>query len=158
MSELSPAVMPFSLDGHSLRVVMRDGEPWFVAADVCKALDIASASQAVNGRADRDGKDGLDDDERGTGTVTTPSGDQKMTIVNESGLYNLIFKSRKPEANRFKKWITSEVLPSIRKTGSYGTPKEVSVPANYIAALEDLLASKKAEALALCDRDYSMHP
>ncbi|WP_240795318.1 BRO-N domain-containing protein [Pseudomonas oryzihabitans] len=73
---------------------------------------------AVNGRADRD-TDGLDDDERGIATVNTPSGDQEMLIVNESGLYSLIFKSRKKEAKRFRKWVTAEVLPAIRQHGRY---------------------------------------
>jgi prophage antirepressor-like protein len=154
MSELSPVIMPFSLDGHSLRVVMREDKPWFVAADVCKALNVKDTSMACAR---------LDEDERGVSLIGTRSAsgviqDREMVIISESGLYALVLRSRKPEANRFRKWVTSEVLPSIRKTGAYGTPREVSAPANYIAALEDLLASKKAEALALCDRDYSMHP
>ena len=85
-------------------------EPWFVATDVCEALTISNVSDAV-GR--------LDDDERGVGTVDTPGGAQEQTIINESGLYSLILTSRKPAAKAFKKWVTSEVLPSIRKTGSY---------------------------------------
>lgn len=113
------ALLQFVFEGeHELRVVPRDGEPWFVAQDVCEALGIGDTSQAVNGRADRTDS-GLDADEKGTDTVSTPSGAQQMLVVNESGLYALIFKSRKPEAKRFKKWITSEVLPSLRKTGSY---------------------------------------
>jgi len=95
-----------------------DSQPWFVAADVCGSLGIANVSLAVNGRADRDAA-GLDDDERGIATVNTPSGDQEMLIINESGLYSLIFKSRKKEARRFKKWVTAEVLPAIRKHGRY---------------------------------------
>jgi len=112
------SALTFSFSTQALRVVMIDGEPWFVAADVCEALSIGNVSLAVNGRADRtDG--GLDDDEKGVATVNTPSGEQQMLTVNESGLYALIFKSRKPEAKKFKKWVTAEVLPAIRKTGRY---------------------------------------
>jgi len=93
------------------RAVMRDGEPWFVAADVCAALDYSDTSMTVRR---------LDEDERGTSSICTPFGDQQMLVINEAGLYSLILGSRKPEAKAFKKWVTSEVLPSIRKTGSYG--------------------------------------
>jgi prophage antirepressor-like protein len=81
-------------------------------------MGLSNVSLAVNGRADRPG-DGLDDDERGIATVNTPSGEQQMLVVSESGLYSLIFKSRKPEAKAFKKWVTAEVLPAIRKYGMY---------------------------------------
>ena len=103
---------------QDVRAILIDGEPWFVAADVCSALGIGNVSLAVNGRADRE-SDGLDEDERGIATVNTPSGDQQMLVVSESGLYSLIFKSRKPEAKAFKKWVTAEVLPAIRKYGMY---------------------------------------
>lgn len=100
----------FNFFSQTLRVVMRDGEPWFAAADVCAALTIGNSRMAT---------DRLDDDEKGVSSIDTPSGQQEMTIVNESGLYSLILGSRKPEAKKFKKWVTSEVLPAIRKTGSY---------------------------------------
>ncbi|PXX59532.1 Prophage antirepressor [Pseudomonas sp. LAMO17WK12:I10] len=112
------AIIPFSFDKQQVRTLLIDGLPWFVAADVCASLAIANVSLAVNGRADRD-SDGLDEDEKGIATVNTPSGAQEMLVVNESGLYALIFKSRKAEAKRFKKWVTAEVLPAIRKTSSY---------------------------------------
>lgn len=105
---LTPAV--FSFTTGSVRVVLRDDEPWFVAADVCAALGIS--------RTD-DGVSRLDDDEKGTASVRTPGGAQSMTIINESGLYSLVLGSRKPEAKPFKKWVTSEVLPAIRKSGRY---------------------------------------
>jgi prophage antirepressor-like protein len=150
MSKLT--VIPFSFEGENVRVVMRDGEPWFIAADVCEALEIGNVSMACAR---------LDEDEAGISTIDTRSitgviQERAMAIVNESGLYSLTLTSRKPEAKRFKKWITSEVLPSIRKTGAYSISKEVSLPTNYIAALEDLLASKKAEALALGERDHAI--
>ncbi len=111
-------VIPFKFDKQEVRTLLIDDQPWFVAADVCASLAIGNVSLAVNGRADRE-KDGLDEDEKGIATVNTPSGAQEMLIVNESGLYALIFKSRKAEAKRFKKWVTAEVLPAIRKHGRY---------------------------------------
>ena len=106
MSELSV----FNFDSQALRTLTRDGEPWFVAADVCEALTIAQTASAMRQ---------LDDDEKGVHSTHTLGGPQEVTIINESGLYSLILTSRKPEAKRFKKWVTSEVLPSIRKTGQY---------------------------------------
>ncbi|UOK17169.1 antirepressor [Bordetella phage vB_BaM-IFTN3] len=93
---------------------MRDGEPWFVCTDVASALGYLTAKDAARH---------LDDDEKGRHIVPTPGGDQNVTIINESGLYALVLRSRKPEARKFAKWVTSEVLPTIRKTGSYGTPR-----------------------------------
>lgn len=93
-----------------IRVLEIDGEPWFVAADVCRALEHTNTAVAL---------DRLDDDEKGVSSIYTPGGNQQMSIVNEPGLYSLVLGSRKPEAKAFKRWITHEVLPSIRKTGSY---------------------------------------
>ena len=90
------------------------GEPWWVAADVCAVLEISDARQAL---------ERLDADERGLYSIPTPGGVQSLRCVNESGLYSLILGSRKPEAKKFKKWITSEVLPQIRQTGGYRTPR-----------------------------------
>lgn len=101
----------FSFGDHEVRVVVRDGEPWFVASDVCGALDYKNTSKAIG--------DHLDDDEKGLTTGYTLGGDQKLTVISESGLYALVLRSRKPEARKFAKWVTSEVLPAIRKTGQY---------------------------------------
>jgi len=108
MSELSV----FNFDSYQVRTVARNGDPWFVASDVCDALDLGNNRQAVAR---------LDEDEKGVTTVDTLGGMQDVTTVNESGMYSLIFTSRKPEAKRFKKWVTSEVLPTIRKTGGYAS-------------------------------------
>ena len=116
MSDLSI----FSFDQSAVRVVTVDGEPWFVAADVCAALTIGN---------NRDALTRLDDDEKGVGSIYTPGGSQEMAIINEFGLYSLILGSRKPEARRFKRWVTHEVLPSIRKTGSYGQHQQQQPPA-----------------------------
>ena len=100
----------FSFGEHEVRVVVREGEPWFVAGDVAVALGYRDAANA--GRI-------LADHQKGTQIVSTPSGDQRVTIINESGLYRLVLRSRKPEAEKFSDWVTGEVLPAIRKTGQY---------------------------------------
>lgn len=107
---------------YNVRIIDLNGELWFVASDVASALDYRMASDMTRF---------LDDDEKGTHNLRTPSGSQDLTIINESGLYSAILKSRKPEAKKFKKWVTSEVLPSIRKTGKYEAPKPIT-PRNYI--------------------------
>ena len=98
---------------HPVRIVDRSGEPWFVAKDVCDVLQIKNSRQATSY---------LDGDERDVITNDTPSGEQEMSVVSEAGLYSLILRSRKPEAKAFKRWVTHEVLPSIRKTGAYVSP------------------------------------
>ena len=103
-------VFTFNENNKPIRVEVVNGEPWFVAKDVCDALTIGNNRDAVSR---------LDDDEKATSVLPTQFGDKEMWIVNESGLYSLIFQSRKPEARKFRKWVTSEVLPSIRKTGRY---------------------------------------
>lgn len=107
----SAQITPFNFGTHAVRVVMRNGEPWFSAADVCAVLGIKNH---------RDSLMHLDDDEKGVVSTDTLGGQQKISVVNESGLYALVLRSRKPEARKFAKWVTGEVLPSIRKTGSYG--------------------------------------
>ncbi len=96
-------------------MVIVDNEPWFVAADVCRALELGNPSQSIS-RLDDDEKVTLTTNEGHSGKLGGP---QKMNIVSEAGLYSLILKSRKPEAKRFKRWITHEVIPTIRKTGGY---------------------------------------
>lgn len=100
----------FEYEGSQVRTAVIDGRTWFVAKDVCDALEIKSYRDSVSR---------LDEDERESVLVDTLGGKQEMTAVNESGLYTLILKSRKPEAKAFKRWVTHEVLPSIRKTGEY---------------------------------------
>ncbi len=111
-------IIPFEFESHALRVNLdAAGQPWFVAADVCAALELPETHKAIAR---------LDDDEKGRNSIPTPGGQQEMSVVNESGLYNLVLGSRKPEAKRFKRWITHEVLPSIRKTGSYTSTTSVA--------------------------------
>ncbi len=114
------AVTPFIFESHPVRIVDRDGEPWFVAADVCKVLEHSDTSKAVAR---------LDEDEKDTNIVRTLKGDQALLVINESGMWSLVLTSRKPAAKRFKKWVTSEVLPAIRKTGGYGVHQSAPPPA-----------------------------
>lgn len=105
----------FDFEGLGVRTIEKEGQVWFVAKDICSALNVSDSSQALAR---------LDNDERGWYEVPTPGGRQEMIIINESGLYSLILSSRKPEAKVFKKWVTSEVLPAIRKTGSYSVDNQ----------------------------------
>lgn len=108
-------VFNFSQEKAPVRVQLINGEPWFVATDVCQVLDIKNSRDTL--------AKVLDEDEKGVATIYTLGGQQKMQVVTESGLYHLVFVSRKPEARKFRKWVTSEVLPSIRKKGFYGVRK-----------------------------------
>lgn len=98
----------------SVRCIEKEGEPWWVLKDVCSVLNISNTS-SVSAR--------LDDYEKGIHQIDTLGGVQEMTVISESGLYNVIIRSDKPNAKAFRKWITSEVIPSIRKTGGYGVPQ-----------------------------------
>lgn len=99
-----------------MRTVEINGEPWFVGKDVAEALGYAKARNAIASHV-------LDEDKKDAPIQGTPGGTQAMTIINESGLYALIFGSKLESAQRFKHWVTSEVLPDIRKTGSYAMPQ-----------------------------------
>lgn len=103
----STAVVPFQFQTSQIRAVAHEGEHWFVAKDVCDVLDIANTTDALKS---------LDEDERSRFNLGRQG---SVNIVNESGLYALIFKSRKPDARQFRKWVTGEVLPALRKTGRY---------------------------------------
>lgn len=105
-------ILTFKFDNLDFRAIEINGQVWAIGTDVCKALGYRDAEKGLRN---------LDEDERDTHILGTAGGSQEMLIVNESGLYSLIFRSRKPAAKRFRKWVTSEVLPSIRKTGAYRT-------------------------------------
>jgi len=102
----------FKFENHTLRTVVKNGDIWFVASDACAALGLSEPHKALVR---------LDEDEKGGTAIPTPGGSQEVNIINESGLYNLIFTSRKPRAKAFRRWVTTAVLPSIRKTGRYDT-------------------------------------
>ncbi|MEU1284970.1 BRO family protein [Kitasatospora sp. NPDC005856] len=108
MSSIIPYTFPET--ATAVRVTVINSEPWFVAADVAMVLDLGNPRSSLAL---------LDDDEKGVHTMDTPGGPQQMVTVSEAGLYSLILRSRKPQAKAFKRWITHEVIPSIRRTGSY---------------------------------------
>lgn len=142
-----------SAEFGELRVINRDGEPWFVAKDVCDALGLGRQQDSTRY---------LDDDERGACLVDTPSGQQSMTAVNEPGLYTLVLRSRKPEAKDFKRWITHEVIPSIRRHGGYmaakadETPEETMARAVLIA--QDAITRKDADISRLRAKTAALAP
>lgn len=136
-----------------VRTVQRDNEPWFVLKDVCDVLGISKY---------RDTASRLDDDERGSARVDTLGGPQEMTIINESGLYSVILRSGKPEARQFRKWITSEVLPSIRKTGGYIVGQETLSPEELMAKAlliaQQKIAERDAKIADLTVKNRIMEP
>lgn len=128
----------FTYQQNAVRTVERDGEPWFVLKDVCDVLGISKY---------RDVSERLDADEREPVKVDTPGGPQMMTAVNESGLYNVILRSDKPEAKPFRKWVTSEVIPAIRKHGSYS--RKPLTPAEQLLAQANVLVEQERRLSAL---------
>lgn len=133
----------FRYNDAEVRVAVVDGEPWFVAADVCAVLEIAHAASSLRF---------LDEDEKGVHSVHTLGGEQLVTVINEAGLYSLILRSRKAEAKAFKRWITHDVLPAIRKTGQYGTPAAISfeeMTAQVIAGLQERIDAAQQRAAEL---------
>lgn len=119
-----------------IRTVEVDGEPWLVGKDVARALGYKDATKAARERVDAE--------DRGVAKMDTPSGQQEMTIINESGVYSLVLGSKLPSAKKFKRWVTSEVLPSIRKNGMYLLPKD------YPSALRALADSEEQRMALEC--------
>lgn len=139
---MSNNVAIFNYEQQQIRTVERKGEPWFVLADLCKVLDLRNQSD-VSKR--------LDDDEKGVDSIYTLGGNQKVTIVNESGLYSVILRSDKPQAKPFRKWVTSEVLPQIRRTGTYamggGTKQNETLRQRNTAVREQNAKIRTAQVL-----------
>lgn len=127
----------FNYEGNTVRTVMKDGNPWWVLKDVCSVLEIGNS---------RDVMARLDSDEKGVDIIDTPGGKQEVSIINESGLYSVILVSRKPEAKKFKRWVTHEVLPSIRRHGLYATDELLANPDFLIQALQELKAERAKNA------------
>lgn len=140
----------------SIRTVEIDGEPWLVGKDVAVALGYKEPTKAVRERVDRE--------DRGVSKIDTPSGTQDMTIINESGLYSLILSSKLPGAKKFKRWVTAEVLPSIRKTGGYSVPSAEDAPASkkdiadLTAAMQLLVERMDAQAASRPALPQSLDP
>lgn len=142
------AIVPFQFEERPLRVIERDGQPWFSLNDVCAVLEIANP---------RDAATRLDDDERDVVITDTLGGRQEATVIDESGLYKLTLRSRKAGAKRFTKWLTREVLPSIRRTGSYGAPAP-SLDLADTATLHRLLLDHTGRTLAADARVSELEP
>lgn len=122
--------------GDRVRTVRINGEPWFVARDVCAALGLANGRMAVAR---------LDTDEKGVSQIDTPGGVQELAVVNEAGLYELIVRSDKPAAKTFRRWVTHEVLPEIRRTGRYEVAPQYAIPRTLADALQ--LAADQAREI-----------
>ena len=119
---MGAAILPFQFEAHAVRVQVDElGQPWFNATDVCDALEMGNPSQAIKSHVDAEDLQKLE--------TPTAGGRQRQNHVNESGLYALILGSTKDAAKRFKRWVTSEVLPTIRKTGGYSTTTMAALPA-----------------------------
>ena len=122
-----------------IRTIAINGEPWFVGKDVAERLGYTDTAQAVRKH--------IDDEDKGVVDLTTPGGIQRATIINESGLYSLVLSSKLPRAKAFKRWVTSEVIPSIRKRGIYATPQAAEQmlkdPDVMIRALQELKAERQ---------------
>jgi prophage antirepressor-like protein len=130
----------FDYHSSQVRVIGRDDGPWFVARDVCTILEIVNVSQAV---------EKLDADEKGLCSTYTPGGSQSLLCVNEPGVYRLIFQSRKAEAKAFTRWVTHEVLPAIRTTGTYAVGAQAPAP-TLRERLHDRLSANQQNIPADC--------
>ena len=138
----------FDFHGQDVRTVIINNEPYFVGKDVAEILGYTNPRQAL--------KNHVDEDDKGVSKCDTPGGKQDLVIINESGLYSLILSSKLPQAKEFKRWVTSEVLPTIRKNGMYATDELLDNPDFAIAALQKLKeereAKKQLEAQIEADR------
>ena len=137
-----------------VRIVEREGEPWFVGKDVAQALGYKNPQEAIRTH--------VDEEDRGVSEILTPGGKQNIPIINESGLYSLVLSSKLPTAKAFKRWITSEVIPSIRKTGGYLMGQEQLSPSELMAkalmVAQKTLAERDARISALTVENQIMAP
>lgn len=130
----------FQYAGHDVRTITIDGEPWFVLADLCKVLTLGTPARV---------RDRLREGMSQTHTLQTPGGAQQMTVVSESGMYAVVLRSDKPEAGPFQDWVTGDVLPTIRRTGSYGAPRELTFEEKTLEVLKGLTAQVEDQRLEL---------
>lgn len=142
---MSAQIIPFDFEDQTVRIIMRGNDPWFVAADVCRIVGIANSRDAVSR---------LDDDEKGVGKTDTLGGSQQLTIISESGLYTLILRSNGATTpgtvqHRFRKWVTAEVLPTLRRTGRYEMPSARRAPAADADFAAELVAMSLNDRLAI---------
>lgn len=150
-STMTSNVIPFDFEGKEIRTLLIEGEPWFIARDVCSALGLVNSRKSLTA---------LDEDEKGVTSSDTLGGQQNMAIINESGLYTLILRCRDAVKrgsvpHQFRKWVTSEVLPSIRKTGGYGRPDEDRLNAAYALASQVAAQASRTVFKAVMEGDDS---
>ena len=138
----------FNYGENAVRTLERDGEIWFVAKDVCDVLELANPTEALRA---------LDDDEKNSLRISEGNrGNPNVNVINEPGLYRLAFRSNKPEAKKFTKWVASEVLPTIRKTGSYGVGSSDALEcARIVFEAAGLKGNQLALALNKVARNYA---
>lgn len=130
-------IMKFNFEGKNIRTMLIENDPWFVGKDVARTLGYSNPQKAI--------RDHVDNEDRGVNEMDTPGGKQDISIINESGLYALIFGSKLPSAKKFKRWITSEVLPALRKNGSYSISNQNDdVVKNMIELSNNLLIMTKS--------------
>lgn len=132
-------LMPFTYEGATVRAITVDGEPWFVARDICDALELPNLTMAMQRLAA---------DEKGVNRIDTLGGPQQMAVVSESGMYALVLRSDKPKAESFRRWITRDVVPTIRKTGSYTAPAAVAELPDRKALARMVIEAEDARELA----------
>lgn len=149
---MTQAIQHYQFNSAQIRVIVKDNEPWWVAKDVCTALELSDVSVSLAR---------LDEDEKGTSSTCTLGGEQMVMTVNESGLYNLVLGSRKPEAKAFKRWVTHEVLPAIRRNGAYAIMEQEKIGLPQLATwngLPDLLDSVEPVTIKLeLDKEDAKH-
>lgn len=136
-----------------IRAVEQNGEPWFVGKDVAEALGYSNARDAISKH--------IDVEDKGVAKCDTPSGAQDMTIINESGLYSLVLSSKLPTAKKFKRWVTSEVIPSIRKHGAYLTDQKIEellISPDTIINLATQIKEEREKSKALAEDVERMRP
>ncbi|WP_237206488.1 phage antirepressor KilAC domain-containing protein [Rothia nasimurium] len=131
---MNQEIQHFNFNGLQLRAILIDGEPWFVATDVATFLGYRMASDMARS---------LQPTQKGTHSMRTPGGHQELSIINEPGLYSAIMRSRKAEALPFQNWVTTDVLPAIRRTGSYNATPQL--PQSYSEALRELASTVEAK-------------
>ena len=124
----------------TVRTVEVNGEPWLVGKDVARALGYTNPRKAL--------ADHVDDEDKGVTKCYTPGGEQEMTIINESGLYSLVLSSKLPTAKKFRRWVTAEVLPAIRRTGGYQLPRD------YLSALRALVTAEEEKQALRAENEH----
>ena len=143
----------FDFHGQSIRTVLVDDQPMFVGKDVAEVLGYKRTADAI--------REHVDDDDKGVSNLPTPGGNQQTTVINESGLYSLVLSSKMPNAKEFKHWVTSEVLPTIRKHGAYMTPETIEktlTNPDFIIQLATQLKTEQAKTAALTADNEAMKP